>query len=162
MSQRRVCDFYNRPQGCRHGANCRFLHEPHGTSGPLPTFTPCPPQNPRPDNAPKGLCRVYWNGGTCRRVNCWFNHIRSDEAPSASPSVADSRKSQPPTTSIAPGSSENHSFLKPGEAKYQLSTIFLKPGFRFGLPSTVNRFVMILASCSVANNWVLYLHSYLG
>lgn len=160
MSQSRVCNFYNKPQGCRNGSSCRFLHEIRDTSSSLSAFTPRASQNPRPDNIPNGVCYYHWNGGTCRRANCWFKHVRSDEAPSPSPTAADSWRSRPPTTTIAPWSSGGRSLLRPGEARHQLSTIFLKPGFHFGLPSTVNRFVMILASCSAANEWVFRLCPY--
>jgi len=154
MSQRRVCNFYNGPQGCRYGPKCHFLHEPRDPSSPPSPFTPGASQNPRPDNVPKDVCYFYWNGGTCMRASCWFKHVRSDESPSVSPTPADTWRSRPPTTSIASGSSGDHSLLRPGAARYQLSSTFLKPGFRFGLPSTVHRFVIILASCSVANEWV--------
>jgi hypothetical protein len=164
MSQPKICNFYNKPQGCRYGTKCHFLHEARDTFGPLSSFAPSASQNARPDNVPNGVCRFYWNGDTCRRVNCWFKHVRSDESLSAcgSSTSADSRKARPPTIFIAPGSFGGHSPLRPGEAKRQLSTIFLQPGFRFGLPSTINRFVMILASCSVSNEWVFHTYSHYG
>ena len=160
MSQRRVCDFYNRPQGCRKRSNCGFLHEPRDTFGPPSAFTPRASHNPRPDNIPDGVCRYHWSSGTCKYANCWFKHIRPNESPSASPTVADSWRSRSSTTLTAAGLSGGRSLLRPDEAKRQLSTIFLKPGYRFGLPSTVNRFVMILVSSSVANGWVFYIHTY--
>ena len=161
MAQPRVCDFYNRPQGCRYGPKCHFLHELRDPSTPQSPFAPRASHNPRPDSTPDGVCRFHWSGGTCTRANCWFKHIRSVES-STSPTTADTWRPRPPTTPDAPGPSGAYSLLRPGAAKHQLSTIFMKPGFRFGLPSTINRFVVILASCSVANEWVFRLHSYFG
>ena len=138
MSQRRVCDFYQKPQGCRYGSNCRFLHEPLDTSSPPPAFTPHASQNPRPYSAPDSVCYFHWSGGTCKRANCWFKHVLSDESPSASPTLASSWRPRPPTALFAPLPIRGNSLLKPGEAKHQLSTVFLKLGFGFGLPSTVN------------------------
>ena len=158
MSQRKVCDFYNRPQGCRYSSSCRFLHEARDTSSPLSAFTPRASHNPRPNNIPNGVCYFYWSGGNCKRANCWFKHVRSDESPSPSPPVTDSWRSRAATALIAPGPSGGHSLLRPGEAKHQLSTIFLKPDYHLVLPSTVNRFVIILTSCSVANGWVFHLY----
>lgn len=160
MSQRKVCDFYNRPQGCRYQSDCRFLHEARDTSAPPFAFTPRASHNPRPNNIPDGVCYFHWSGGKCRRANCWFKHVRSDDPPSASPTIADSWRSRPATTLIPTRLSGGNSLLRPAEAKYQLSNTFLKPAFHFVHTSTVNRFVIILSSCSVANRWVFHLYPY--
>jgi len=160
MSQRKVCDFFNRPQGCRYQSSCRFLHEARDTPGPPSPFTPRASHNPRPDNIPKGVCYFHWSGGNCKRANCWFKHIRSDESPSPSPAITESWRARAATALITSGTSEGRSLLRPAEAKHQLSTIFLKPGYHFVGPSTVNRFATILASCSVANGWVSHFHPY--
>ena len=162
MSQRQVCAFYNRPQGCRYQSSCRFIHEARDTPSPGPPFAVSPraSHNPRPDNIPNGVCYFHWSGGTCKRQNCWFKHVRSDDPPSASPTTADAWRSRPATTSMSARLSGGHSLLRPAEAKYQLSNTFLKPDFHFVHSSTVNRFVIILASCSVSNKWVFRLYPY--
>ena len=158
MSQKNVCNFFNTPAGCRRGANCKWRHERSSGSStsrtPTPTSTPSTP-------APNGVCRFFWNNGNCRFTDCRFSHVRhGDSAPSTSPPAP---SPAPPTPAHGSTATDTHSPaltapLKAGGARYHLTKVFLLPNFKFANPATINRFVNILASCSLANEWVRSFH----
>lgn len=148
MSQRKVCDFFNTPAGCRRGANCKWRHE-----GASPSSSG--PSSPRPPNAPNGVCRFFWNNGNCRFTDCRFRHIRQGDSVSSTPgSTPPATRLQSPPVSTTPQIPAITAPLKAGSARYQLYNVFLKPNYKLAHPATVNRFVNILASCSLANEWV--------
>ncbi len=151
MSQKNVCHFYNTPAGCRRGPGCNFLHGAPSTG----TNTPNGSSNPRPlnGNAPNGVCRFFWNSGNCRFTDCRYAHVRQGDAAS-SPTPATTPAPPHPSTAPHSNSTALTAPLKAASARYQLNKIFLLPNFKFANPATINRFVNILASCSLANEWV--------
>ena len=152
MSQRRVCFFFKTPAGCRLGDTCNWLHEPGSASTPN-SSTPRGSSNPNV-NAPNGVCRFFWNNGNCRFADCRFSHVRQGDSASSTTSTT---APTPPHSSTAPHPPHPPSLtasLKAGSARFQLYNVFLLPNYRFVNPANINRFVNILASCSLANEWV--------
>jgi hypothetical protein len=89
---RKVCEFQNRPGGCRRGAQCKFLHtNPAGGSNPSGSSPSTPkgkgkgkanvPSTPQPTNGPKipcprDACRLFWDTGKCKFGNgCRYRHV---------------------------------------------------------------------------------------
>ena len=173
MSQRNVCVFFNTPAGCRRGANCKGRHERHkrgvnapsSSDPPAPAPAPAPAtlapsgsSNPRPLNVPNGICRFFWNNGNCRFTDCRFRHVRQSDPASSTPAPAPTppaTRLQSPPASTAPQPLTVTAPLRAAGARYQLHNVFLLPNYKFTHPATINRFVNILASCSVANEWVI-------
>ncbi|TFK44429.1 hypothetical protein BDQ12DRAFT_672980 [Crucibulum laeve] len=78
------CRYYNKPGGCRAGANCKFAHAQSTSSNAGPSRNP---QQTASGPVPSGVCRDFWATGSCRRAfDCRFRHVES----------AQRRKSQPP------------------------------------------------------------------
>ena len=157
MSQRNVCNFFNTPNGCHRGPGCKWLHGTPGTSTSTSTSTSTPngSSKPRPlnGNVPNGICRFFWNNGNCRFTDCRFAHVRQGDSATSATST---KTPTTPHSSTAPHSTSSALTppLKAASARYQLHKIFLLPNFKFANPATINRFVNILASCSLANEWV--------
>ncbi|KAG8833026.1 hypothetical protein FRC17_000149 [Serendipita sp. 399] len=79
-----TCHYFNTPQGCRRNP-CRFLHESPGNAGhdrgpakTAPTRKSAPIQLNL--DAPKGVCRYYYNFGNCKKDPCTFRHLEPGDA----------------------------------------------------------------------------------
>ena len=168
MSQRNVCHFFNTPKGCHRGPGCKWLHGTPGTGNgngngngtSTNKSTPSVSSNPRPlnGNAPNGVCRFFWNNGNCRFTDCRYAHVRQGESATSATSATSTTTPATPHSSTAPHSNSTAltAPLKAAGARYQLHKVFLLPNFKFANPATINRFVNILASCSLANEWVRF------
>jgi len=156
MSQRKVCEFFKTPAGCRRGANCNWRHERASTPSSSRSPTPGGSSNPRPPHVPNGVCRFFWNSGNCKFTNCRFRHVHQSDSASSTPGPTPPvTRPQSPPHSTAPQPLTLIPPLKAANARYQLYNVFFLPNYKFANPAAINRFVNILASCSEANEWVI-------
>ena len=185
------CRFYNSPGGCRRGGDCRFLHisrntdreetprSPRLSSSSSPTPRSSAPLNPEPPTSlslpvPKGICRFYWENGSCKReFGCHFEHTRKTQSiVNGSPAARLTVTSQAAHELIAPfltekglakinGSGTDGFFaqdtstsLSPTEAHNHLKR-FLSDHFRFKYTFLIYAFLIPLSSANAANRlWV--------
>lgn len=86
---RKVCDFFSRPGGCKNGDTCRFAHTTPNGSNTLndyptslssadaaaiyrPRFGDSTHQH---QQCPGGACRTYWQHGHCKfDLKCQYRH----------------------------------------------------------------------------------------
>jgi len=155
-----VCRFFWNHGNCRF-TDCRFSHVRHNDGdGDSGSSTLASTSNPRPLtlNAPNGVCRSFWNHGNCRFTDCRFSHVRHNDRDGDSGSSTPAPTPTPPTAvprvSTAPHPPTLTPPLRAAGARYQLHNVFLLPNYKFTNPATINRFVNILASCSLTNEWV--------
>jgi|SRR5882762_9479641 hypothetical protein len=86
---RNPCLFFNKPNGCRKGSQCQFLHNGAGANVQRPSSpTPSSSSNAARGRsqstsrrAPPGICNFYWTSGTCKReFACRFRHTQPSPA----------------------------------------------------------------------------------
>lgn len=178
----RPCVFFNTPNGCRKGSNCRFSHDNAGTSAQRPSSPSTPSVRQAqsrpggnlpssPERAPPGVCNFYWTSGNCKReFGCRFRHTQP--SPAESQEVRLQGTLQTSLDALAPFLTEDglarvtgigtdvyfpadsSKDLSPTEAHNALKR-FLFDDFRFRMTYDIYSFLKPLSSAHTANtSWV--------
>jgi hypothetical protein len=156
-----VCRYFNTPRGCKNNP-CRFLHQlssPEPPGSPSGSVSPTRVQAPRPSlqlNAPRGVCRYFYNYGNCKLTDCKFRHVEPDTTPNFIPN---------PGATFRQGAGDQMSraviFQKvsASDALRHLEN-FCAPRVVFTKPFQFNTFVNLLANAgSKEGSWVSPLSS---
>lgn len=172
------CNFFNTPQGCRRGRQCKFSHirslSPAssntstsrgrggaGTRGGSPAA--------RSSNAPKGVCNFYWRTGKCKlEFDCRFQHTNNEERVTLGTQCTQSKSSPAFLTDNGlqnASTTGNDVFFSP-PAMHRSPTEthngfknFLRDDYRFAKAVNIHGFVILFNNVSASNaGWVSYIH----
>ncbi|CCA73010.1 related to ECM32-DNA dependent ATPase/DNA helicase B [Serendipita indica DSM 11827] len=152
------CSFYNTPRGCRNGDSCRFLHQQSTqSSANKPPISPTSPSGSAPKapyqprvqlTSPLGICRYYWNYGSCRNTVCSFKHVEAGNmtpdtdrfTTGFGPVLAAAARQSAPQPTISTN-------VTASEALQHLS-VFCSPTFTFSKPFQIVSFVNLLVNAA--------------
>ncbi|KAG8845488.1 hypothetical protein FRC20_003183, partial [Serendipita sp. 405] len=151
-----VCFDFNSPRGCRRNP-CRFTHEKpenansHGSASAKSPVAKERRVQPIME-APNGICRYYYNLGSCKRDPCRFLHpepgtLGTAIGPGSGFLLSSTQSKNDTTTSYGERALKPawFSVVAPSDALYHLGLI-CAPRATFTRPSQVMKFVNLLAN----------------